>query len=281
MIKRKIDPNNLIWRSEYNIGSFKVDNEHKGLFNLAKKALNVRTVENDEKEIKELKSIIRSLYEYTAKHFKNEEIYMKSVEFPELRAHHEIHKELLLELHEFVQTLNDLTIDEIEESLYKFIEDYFIHHIVDEDMQIGLWVNSLQKIRKTPGWKKEYETGNWKIDGEHEKMFEILEEAFVVVPDEQREEKIRKVLHHLYDFMKYHFKKEEIYMREISYSGYEQHKQIHNTIIQECNKLLMSINDTEEKLFEKKLALFIDEHIVGHMLNEDKDIVEFANKKDK
>lgn len=275
MIKRKIDPNNLIWKSEYDVGSFRVDMEHQSLFKLAKKALQVRTMENDEKEIEELKNIIKSLYKYVDEHFENEEKYMRSIEYPELKKHQEIHHEMLITLHSFVQSLNDLDIDDIEVGLYEFIEKYFIHHIVDEDMQIGLWVNSLSNIRKTGKWKKEYETGNYQIDLEHKKMFEILDEAFSETDDKKREAKIKTVLHHLYDFMKKHFKSEESHMRHISYPNYQEHKDIHNQIVQECNELLLSINETDQKLFEKKLALFIDEHIIQHMLKEDKQIVEF------
>ncbi len=275
MIKRKIDPNHLIWKSEYNIGSFKVDQEHQSLFKLAKKALNIRTMENDEKEIKELKAIIKSLYKYVAEHFTNEEKYMISVEFPEFKRHKEVHKDLLIVLHGFTQKLNTMGIDEIETQLYKFIEEYFIHHIVDEDMLIGLWVNSLKDIRKTKAWQKEFETGNWQMDAEHRKMFGILEEVFTEVSDQGRGQKIKTVLAHLYDFIKIHFKNEERHMRKISYPELQTHTQIHEKIVKECNELLSSLNTMDIKLFEKQLALFIDEHIVGHMLQEDKKVVEF------
>jgi hemerythrin len=279
MIKRKIDPDNLIWRSEYNIGSFKVDQEHQSLFKVAKKALNIRTLENDENEIKELKAIIKSLYEYVAEHFANEEKYMLSVEFPELKRHKVIHKDLLVMLHGFTQKLNSMDIDEIEVHLYKFIEEYFIHHIVDEDMLIGLWVNSLKDIRKTKVWKKEYETGNWQIDVEHKKMFSILDEVFTEVPDNNKEQKIKTVLAHLYDFIKVHFKNEERYMKKISYPKLQDHIEIHHKIVAESNELLKSIDKMDIELFEKQLALFIDEHIVGHMLKDDKKVVEFADSK--
>lgn len=275
MIKRKIDPNHLIWKSEYNIGSFKVDQEHQSLFKLAKKALNIRTMQNDEKEIEELKTIIKSLYKYVAEHFANEEKYMISVDFPEFKRHKEIHKDMLVMLHGFTSQLNSMNIDEIEVSFYKFIEEYFIHHIVDEDMLIGLWVNSLKNIRKTKAWQKEFETGNWQMDAEHKKMFGILEEVFTEVSDQAREHKIKTVLAHLYDFIKVHFKNEERHMKKISYPELEKHINTHENIVKECNELLSSFNARDIKLFEKQLALFIDEHIIGHMLVEDKKVVEY------
>lgn len=279
-MKRTIDPSKLIWKSEYNTGSFKVDMEHKSLFEVARKALNIRTMQNDEKEIQELKEIIKTLYNYVATHFKNEEKYMQSIDYPELQRHQTVHHEILVELHSFVKTLNELDIDQIEINLYKFIEDYFIYHIVNEDKQIGLWAASLKKLRHTSSWKKEYETGNDIIDDEHKKLFEILEEAFVEVEDKDREKKIKTVLTHLYDYMKKHFSSEEHYMRTISYPNLAEHKQIHKEIIQHCNELLLSINKTDDKLFEKKLARFIDHDMVDHMLKDDNKIVQYKDSKE-
>lgn len=276
MIKRKIEPEQLIWKSEYNIGDYKVDLEHQSLFKLAKKALSIRTMEDDEKETQELKNVIKSLYEYVAQHFAHEEVHMEKIGYPELERHKIVHKELLKTLHEFVQTLNDLTIDEIEFKLYRFIEDYFIDHIVQEDMHIGIWVTSLQKLRHTTKWRTEYNTGNRMMDKEHQELFSILEEAFETVDDDKREAKIKLVLHHLYDLIKKHFHSEERYMEKINYPEYEKHKNIHNQIVQSCNELLLQINTMDMKLFEKELAYFIDTHIVGHMITEDKKVVEFS-----
>ena len=56
------------------------------------------------------------------------------------------------------------------------------------------------------------------IDNGHKELFEILNKAFEEVDDEKREQKIKDVLNHLYDFMKSYFKKEELYMIEIEIS---------------------------------------------------------------
>lgn len=280
-MKRKINPDNLVWKSEYNIKNYKIDVEHQSLFNLAKKALMIRTMENDEQEVIELKSVLRSLSDYVKTHFKNEEIYMESINYPEIDRHRKIHIELLEILDNFVRTLNDLTIDEIEAKLYDFIENYFITHIVDEDMIIGIWAKPLHDIRHFGKWKDNYETGISLIDNEHKKLFEILDEAFEEVAEEQRDDKIKKVLTHLYNFMKEHFKKEEAFMHELNYPLVKDHVRIHQNIIQECNKLLQEVNQTNPELFEKKLAQLIDEHIINHILVEDKKIVFFHEEENK
>ena len=275
-MKKKIDQNRLIWKSEFSIGNYRIDNEHIKLFEIAKKALNAK--KNNTEDVEKLKSIIWSLYEYIGTHFKNEEKFMLEIEYPDLPRHKTIHKTLLDNLHQFIQTLNELTIDEIEKQLYDFIEDYFIRHIVKEDKRIEIWNLSLKRLRKSTYWLKSYETGNEQIDAEHKEMFEILNDAFEEVEEDQKEAKIKKVLKRLYDFLKIHFKEEEAYMRDIDYPQYEDHLDLHNEIINECNTLLERINDMEDALFERELAKIIDRDIIEQILLEDKKIVFWENQ---
>ncbi len=278
-MKKVIDQNKLIWKSEYSIGNYKIDNEHIKLFEIAKKALNAK--KNNTEDVEKLKSIIRSLYEYIGTHFKNEEIFMAEIEYPDLPRHKIIHKTLLDNLHQFIHTLNELSIDEIEKQLYDFIEDYFIRHIVKEDKRIEIWNLSLKRLRKSTFWLKAYETGNKQIDDEHKEMFEILNDAFEEVEEEEKENKNKKVLKRLYDFMKIHFKEEEAFMRNIEYPEYKHHLSLHNEIIQECNNLLERINEMKDALFERELAKIIDRDIIQHILQEDKKIVLWDNQNNK
>jgi len=274
-MKKKIDPNKLVWKSEYSIGHYKTDSEHMKLFEIAKKALKIK--KNNQEDKDELKAIIKSLYEYIGSHFKNEESYMKEISYPDLDRHKDIHKYLLDTLHEFIHTLNELTLEEIEIQLFSFIEDYFIRHIVDEDKRIEFWNMSLSRLRKSTKWLKSYETGNPFIDDGRKEVFDILNEAFEEVNDDKREQKIKNVLKHLYDFMKSYFKEEEEYMKEINYPEYKEHLKLHSEIIHDCNELVLEVNKMEDSLFEKELAKLIDVVLIGHILNEDVKIVRWDN----
>ena len=46
-----VEITNLIWKSEYNIGNLKIDQEHQKLFSIARQTLSVVKIKNDEKEI--------------------------------------------------------------------------------------------------------------------------------------------------------------------------------------------------------------------------------------
>lgn len=278
-MRTKIDPNHLVWKSEYNIGDFKTDNEHQTMFKIAKKALLIRKLhDNEEKEIKELKEIITSLYNYTALHFKNEEKYMYRIQYPDLQRHQQIHVSLLNVLNNFVKSINTLTIDEIEDQLYVFVESYFIKHIVDEDKLIGAWSTSLERLRKFSQWKESYKIGHPQIDAQHQKLFEIANEAFQEVSPSQRDQKNKETMKHLYEYMKEHFKDEEAFMKEINYPQYEEHKQLHKEIINDCNELLQDINNMDAEVFEKELAKTIDRHLIKHVIEDDNKIMYWYTK---
>lgn len=274
-MKKKIDHNKLVWKSEYSIGHYKTDLEHMKLFEIAKKALKIK--KNSQQDKDELKAIIKSLYEYIGSHFKHEEAYMSEILYPDLQRHKTIHKYLLDTLHNFIHTLNELSLEEIETQLFSFIEEYFIRHIVDEDKRIEFWNQSLGRLRKSTKWLKSYETGNKLVDDGHKELFDILNEAFEEVDDFKREKKIKKVLKHLYDFMKSYFKDEEAYMKSINYPEYKAHLKLHSDIIHDCNELVLEVNKMEDSLFEKELAKLIDVVLIEHILKEDTKLVRWEN----
>ena len=97
------------------------------------------------KEVKnKLKEIITKLFDYVGTHFPNEQKYMESVDYPELENHKFLHKNMLMMLTTLISELNKMELKDIEKSLFNFIEEYFIRHIVLEDKKIQLWNTSLK-----------------------------------------------------------------------------------------------------------------------------------------
>ena len=267
----------IIWKTEYNIGDLKIDKEHQSLFLIARKALAVSNLHDDEKEKETLKNLIKELFEYVGKHFKNEEHYMETIQYPELLHHKHVHYDMLIKLRTLTEEINTLTIQEIEIRLYDFIQEYFIKHIMTEDKKIQLSTMSLDDLRKTFGWKDIYSIHNTQIDNEHKQLFDIAQEAFKIVDDKHRNEKIKKILFDLYDYMKNHFKHEEEYMLALKYPKLEQHKKIHAEIIDELNAFVKKLPSFDVALFEKELARIIDILLVQHIIQEDKKIMDWFN----
>ena len=264
---------NLIWKSEYNIGNLKIDQEHQKLFAIARKTLSVIKLNNDEQEIGKIKELITELFTYVGTHFSNEQKYMKEVKYPELENHILLHKNLLDMLTNLISKLNSMNLKEIEQSLYSFIEEYFIRHIILEDKKINLWNCSLEDLKSHSGWKDIYSVNNEIIDKEHKELFNIAQEAFAYVEEKDKTKKIKKIVTDLYDYMKTHFSHEEKFMQDINYPKSEEHKKLHREIILKINEFVKQLPTMNISDFEKELAKIIDISLVHHIIQEDRKII--------
>ena len=264
---------NIIWKSEYNIGNLKIDQEHQKLFSIARKTLSVIKLNNDEKEIGKIKELITELFTYVGTHFSNEQKYMKEVKYPELENHILLHKNLLDMLTNLISKLNSMNLKEIEQSLYSFIEEYFIRHIILEDKKINLWNCSLEDLKSHSGWKDIYSVNNEIIDKEHKELFNIAQEAFAYVEEKDKTKKIKEIVTDLYDYMKTHFSHEEKFMQDINYPKSEEHKKLHREIILKINEFVKQLPTMNISDFEKELAKIIDISLVHHIIQEDRKII--------
>ena len=264
---------NLIWKSEYNIGNLKIDQEHQKLFAIARKTLSVIKLNNDEQEIGKIKELITELFTYVGTHFSNEQKYMKEVKYPELENHILLHKNLLDMLTNLISQLNTMELKEIEKSLYSFIEEYFIRHIILEDKKINLWNCSLEDLKSHSGWKDIYSVNNEIIDKEHKELFNIAQKAFAYVEEKDKTKKIKEIVTDLYDYMKTHFSHEEKFMQDINYPKSEEHKKLHREIILKINEFVKQLPTMNISDFEKELAKIIDISLVHHIIQEDRKII--------
>lgn len=273
MDNNNIEISNLIWKSEYNIGNLKIDQEHQKLFSIARQTLSVVKLKNDEKEIEKLKELITELFNYVGTHFINEEKYMKEIKYPELDKHKLFHKNMLDMLTKLISELNSMALKDIEKSLYNFIEEYFIKHIILEDKKISLWNCSLEDLKHLSAWKEIYSVNNPMIDKEHKQLFDIAQEAFMPVEEKDKTKKIKAILTDLYDYMKIHFAHEEKFMSEINYPKLDDHKKLHKEIILKINEFVKQLPTIQIDDFEKELAKIIDLSLIQHIIKEDKKIV--------
>lgn len=92
--------------------------------------------------------------------------------------------------------------------------------------------------------KEQYLTGMETIDDQHRKIFQLADQVYELLKDENmlyKDGELLKIVQELQDYTKYHFSEEEIYMEEIGYSRLDEQKIQHEKFIEELDKLNQAV----------------------------------------
>ena len=125
-------------------------------------------------------------------------------------------------------------------------------------------------------WKEEYRIGIDDIDKQHMKIFETINKLYAFEPYQETKENIRTVLYDFSDYMNTHFKDEEKYMLSINYPFLEEHKKLHEDIINTLHEIIyfpacLSIIKSKMKIVAKKT-------FIHHITHDDIKIKDFVLK---
>ena len=113
------------WEQKYSVGNDEIDNQHKGMFELCSNLYEMNSYEK-------AAPILARLFEYTREHFTLEEELMQSMGFPKYEEHRLLHEDLLTRLKAI--DLDALATEEAIISFKRFIYDWLIDHIMEDDM---------------------------------------------------------------------------------------------------------------------------------------------------
>ena len=131
---------NINWDNTFNIGVDEIDSQHK-IWVQALNDLHFALLSgNTGNLISETKKAVITMYEYTCFHFKTEEAYMASVNYPDLLSHKALHDEFaaeILELYNDIQEGKHVLSSEIMKKLTTWLQE----HILQVDSKIGLYVS--------------------------------------------------------------------------------------------------------------------------------------------
>jgi len=134
------------WRESYSVGVKKFDDEHKVLVELIN---DVFEVVRDKKSVDTLKESIAKLIEYTKIHFADEEEAMEKAAYPHLEEHRDIHANLLEQVMEFEEELHRGQ-DALRTDFYKFLREWLMNHILDEDKKYSTYLIQKEKVDMEP-----------------------------------------------------------------------------------------------------------------------------------
>ena len=116
-------------------------------------------------------------------------------------------------------------------------------------------------------WQKKYQIGNQSIDSEHEQLFRLANQVLGLERTEDVIDQIKPILYDLYDYMQYHFKREEALMRQIGFPGLDEHQDQHQKIITALNQILKSSQNYDELI--DRLSDLMAKWLLRHIIKED------------
>lgn len=116
-------PIKFVWDKGYSVGNEMIDSQHRRLFDLGNEIQNI--------QLSGVTRTIMNLYKHSREHFNTEEQHMKSIGYPKLLHHRELHNNLITGLNDLVQRPIDS--NQRLESFKKFVYDWIIDHILNHD----------------------------------------------------------------------------------------------------------------------------------------------------
>ena len=124
-------------KDEFLTGIQSVDMEHAKLFEIANRAYETLMDEFISDKYDNIVNILSELKEYAASHFKHEEAYMESIHYKRLFTQKIEHAAFTEKLAEYdLNQLDENQRDAIVE-LLEFLNDWLVHHILENDILIG------------------------------------------------------------------------------------------------------------------------------------------------
>ena len=118
---------------EYLTGIPLVDEEHRMLFAITGKVVDLLRNGVSDVDIPEILRILGELRDYTHKHFADEEDYMRSIGYEGLEAQQRAHAAFIAELDEINEEQLRMQPDEYLRSLIEFLLGWLINHILKTD----------------------------------------------------------------------------------------------------------------------------------------------------
>ena len=124
-------------KDEYRTGIEMIDEEHTRLFEIADELYELFQNEFIPDKYDYIVQVLSELKDYAAKHFQDEEEYMESIQYKRLFTQKIQHNAFIEKMNSI--ELNDLDADQQKTclDLLEFINDWLVHHILENDLLIG------------------------------------------------------------------------------------------------------------------------------------------------
>ncbi len=126
-------------------------------------------------------------------------------------------------------------------------------------------------------WDDTYSVDIQEIDEQHKCLIQIMNELYVAMASKSNRDLIGDVLDKLVDYTKIHFAVEETLMRVFHFEGYEEHKLIHDRIVERVLEFQGQFRAGNDKV-GMELLMFLKDWLFDHINKVDKQYVKTFHK---
>ncbi len=128
-------------------------------------------------------------------------------------------------------------------------------------------------------WSPLFSVKNPHIDQQHKKLFQIVNEFHSAYKAKENKDYIFSVLNKLIKYTEEHFRDEErlIKASNCPQELYERHMKEHEKLIEDIFELHANLQAGEKKSLNE-LERFFDKWLINHVLEEDKQYLDYINK---
>jgi len=119
------------WNEKYSVHVEKIDLQHKKLFDIISRTIDVYESGHDE-----LLPVFKELADYVQYHFATEDEYMLEHEYPDFLTHTEEHQKFTKKILNFLDGL-DKGKPDLARDVLIFMKDWYVDHILGTDKKMG------------------------------------------------------------------------------------------------------------------------------------------------
>ena len=129
------ETNVLKWDDYYSIGNEKIDEQHRGLFDLVNSLI---TSCDDGSDTETIKKTLLFLVDYTLQHFNDEETMQRECNYPEYENHKKLHDDFKIVVVDLVHRFSETgSSSELGKDIKKIVINWLFKHIMNEDKKIS------------------------------------------------------------------------------------------------------------------------------------------------
>lgn len=125
------------WSSKLESGNEQIDKEHKEIMNILSE-LEIFISKSPQPVSKAIAKLTGKVAIYVIDHFLHEEEFMTRLNYPDFKAHKELHKEMTCALAERLKDADNMSADDLD-SLYQFLYEWIETHLFVEDYKFIKW----------------------------------------------------------------------------------------------------------------------------------------------